>query len=719
MDGNQPEANGYSQSVESRSTDRSAKRSPAESIRNDARDRRIQSSKTGNGNGHHAEIVSAMPMVDWKLFADLSLPGENAVYSLHDGHGRFLEATEGCENIWNLSQRAIQNQLITDLLHPGKDIMEWLLNLERASAKSSFPASTISGNESAESVTLKRIPIFIGTDPRQTRIVLKAVASQSKPETQRRSTSVKELGLGPESPISNLLISSVELVNESVVLLMKSGADYRICYANRAFEKMTGFTSSEVAGRGIDCLSGSDSDEDVVTEIQKSFETEREYSLELLLFRKNGDAFWSKTCIHPLNSQSRDAQYCAVILDDITCEKETVLELEHKNIELEETLRKLKQSQKTVSHQENLKSLGQMASGIAHDFNNLLAPILGFSELLLNMPADARDNDKLESFLKKIQVAAQDGAAVVSRLREFYRAHNGEEAYVTIDPETLFHQIRDLTQHRWKNQAEARGVSIQFETDIQSKRYIRANEPELRQAFANLVMNAVDAIMENGTINVSITDKDDRVCIEIKDTGCGMPSGTLEKCLDPFYTTKGQLGTGLGLSIAFGVVKRYKGEIGIDSEPGVGTTISMSFPAVEVDLELEETASENVQSKSLRIMLVDDEAVLLEVISELLGTGGHIVDNFSRPEDALEAFKDGDYDLVITDRAMPGMTGDQLAAEIKADKPDTPVYMVTGFGNLVNEKGEMPPNIDAVLNKPVPLDVLNRKLSDLIREKSD
>jgi CheY-like chemotaxis protein len=360
-----------------------------------------------------------------------------------------------------------------------------------------------------------------------------------------------------------------------------------------------------------------------------------------------------------------------------------------------------------------------MASGIARDFNNLLAPILGFSELLLNMPAESRDNDKLESFLKKIQVAAQDGAAVVSRLREFYRAHNeDDEAYSVINPEILIGQVKDLTEHRWKIQAEGRAANIRFETDIRTTRCIRGNESELRQSLANLVINAVDAIKNNGTITVSIEDLKDRVSIQVKDNGGGMPDMIQDKCLDAFYSTKGQLGTGLGLSIVCGIVKRHSGEIAIDSKEGEGTTITMSFPAVEADLPEEKLAPIPVELEPLHIMLVDDESILIEVISELLRSGGHTVQCFTDPKLAIEEFQSNSYDLVITVRAMPNMSGDQLAAEIKALKPETPVYLMTGFGDLIEGTRENPPNIDAVLGKPVPLDTLNRKLAELISSKT-
>ncbi len=755
---------------------------------------------------------SSPPIADWKLFANLSLPGENAVYSLHDGNGRFLEATDGCQRLWKASTEEIQGQDIADFLLPRTSLLNWLLAIDADSQRSTFSATSLVKGQTYLPVELKRIPLFISPDPKQSRIVLKSVVAEATlpqplpealtlvsvhshdgtfteanaswihclgflqkemlgrnladfahpldrpaakqflaelnaidsssrcllrfvdslgqqkslliegnriPGGNYLSLNAKDMTLDRENPGSNLLKFGAELVRESIVMLSKSPSGFPICYANRAFEILTGFTVSHVSGQELSCLNGSKTDPETILKINSALNDNRAVSIELLLYRKNGDPFWCKANFFPLRDSTGKTHYFAAVIEDVTRERELANELEERNRELSQTLATLEETQNTVIQQENLRALGQMASGIAHDFNNLLTPILGFSELLLNMPAESRDNDKLESFLKKIQVAAQDGAAVVSRLREFYQAHNDEdEIFSVINPEILLGQLKDLTEHRWKIQAEGRGANIRFETDIRTARCIRGNESELRQSLANLVINAVDAIKTGGTITVSVKDLKDRVSIEVKDTGEGMPDNIQDKCLDAFYTTKGQLGTGLGLSIVSGIVKRHGGEITIDSKVGEGTVITMNFPAVEADFTKETLTPLPAELAPLHIMLIDDEAILLEVISELLESGGHIVSCFTDPELAIKDFSHKSYDLVIADRAMPSMSGDQLAAKIKALKPDITVYLMTGFGDFIEGTGENPDNIDAVLNKPVPLDTLNRKLAEMISSKT-
>ncbi|MDQ8202954.1 ATP-binding protein [Pelagicoccus sp. SDUM812003] len=749
---------------------------------------------------------------DWNFFASLNIPGENAAYTLHDGTLRFLEATKEASRIWGHSPIQLKAETLASLVANHQDLRHWLFDVEATQQCEPFRADLSKSILAHRSLHLKAIPLFISSQPSQTRVVVKAVPATDAPcnakafpvnlnlssthsfhgKFESASASwaellggsieqFKELSLGDliidadrdrledfladsqysdsvlscilrfradagrikslllsarrdasqskliveaknmtvegDNPAMDLLKTSVELVRESVLLLMKVGPSFRICYANRAFEDMTGYRYSRVAGSSLACLHGPKTNARAILEIEEALQREKEHNGNLLLYRKSGDSFWANAYLIPLRDNTGDANYFAAILEDATEVRTVSDELAKKNDELQQALSDLKETQKNLIQQESLRALGQMASGIAHDFNNLLAPILGFSELLLTVPKAMQDEAKLKSYLKKIQVAAQDGAAVVSRLREFYRSQNSPEEFIQIQPEELLWQVKELTRHRWKNQAEAKGLNIQFKMDISSGRAIMGNEPELRQVFTNLIINAVDAMKADGSISVTVCDRGEKVCIEIADTGCGMNEETRRKCLEPFYTTKGKLGTGLGLSIVFGVVQRHHGSFTIDSQEGQGTRILMSFPAIQSTRKAETGPEAAADNKSLRIMLVDDEEVLLEVVSELLVSGGHTVDVYGDPNNAVDAFKDKEYDLVITDRAMPLMSGDQLAAAIKRVAPHTPIFMITGFGDLIKDSGDLPENIDEVIGKPVPLDVLNRKISDLLARR--
>ncbi|MBD5778446.1 response regulator [Pelagicoccus sp. NFK12] len=752
------------------------------------------------------------PTLDWNFFARLSTPGENAAYSLHNGHLAFVDCDLNADRVWGLAPGQAKATTLALLVADVAALKDWLFNLDPATSSHEFRTTLAAPGSTGHSLALKAFPLFISPDPEKTRIAIKAVQTNQSPDSakafpvnlnlssthdfdgQFKTASlswadllgtdieqVRELNLkhivvpsdaqrlsdylaeakecdsvrscivrlqaGPgrvksvllsarrnaqhskllieaknmtvegNNPAMDLLKTSVELVKESVLLLMRAGPSFRICYANRAFEHMTGYRYSRVAGSSLACLHGPKTNARAILDIEESLQDQSEHNGNILLYRKSGDAFWANAYLTPLRDESGIANYFAVILEDATEVRNVSDELAKKNVELKTALADLKETQKNLIQQESLRALGQMASGIAHDFNNLLAPILGFSELLLTVPKTMQDKGKLTSYLKKIQVAAQDGAAVVSRLREFYRSQNSPEEFIQILPDELLWQVKELTRHRWKNQAEAKGINIDFQMSMSSGRPIMGNEPELRQVFTNLIINAVDAMTHDGGITVSVSDAAEKVRIVIEDSGCGMNEETRQKCLEPFYTTKGKLGTGLGLSIVFGVVQRHHGTFNIESEEGVGTKIIMEFPAVKREIREELDLRENTEMKSLRIMLVDDEEVLLEVISELLASGGHTVDVYGDPNSAIKAFEHKEYDLVITDRAMPLMSGDQLAAAIKHAAPQTPIYMITGFGDMIKDTGEKPEYIDEVLAKPVPLDVLNRKLAEIASRK--
>ncbi len=759
MDGNRPEATGDAKSVDSRSR----RRGPQEPV-----------SYTHDASGQGETRPSGdFPSLDWALLSRLSVAEENACLSLHDGNGVFLEVAGGCETVWNQSANEIRNLRVADLVEPDLHFSRWLSDLKAQSQDKIFAVNVIRGDSPPVPLSLKRVALFMGAKPHLSRILIKAVAAQAdscasltfrcRPdgelidangawrrvlglpqpprsgqslfdfihETDRaRLSSFLELLQSSRESESRIfrfrtsqraqrsLLLTGEAASDTVQFLARditldspsslqrilntlsvsclawvdlSQSDCAVSHASYAFEKLTGFGSVDRPSL-LDLLSPAN-DESLVSRAISSIKQGREDTFELLIRRSNGGKFWGELKTFPLRDEAGDVHYTAFAIEDITQEKE---------------------SQKNAIQQENLRSLGQMASGIAHDFNNLLAPILGFSELLLNMPEGGRDDAKLVSFLEKIKVAAQDGAAVVGRLREFYSTQDSVvETTTDIDLHALADQVRDLTQHRWKSQAEARGANIEFRTAVTSHRCVHGNEPELRQALSNLVINAVDAIEGNGAISLSISDADEDVLIEIKDTGCGMPESIRAKCLDPFYSTKGKLGTGLGLSIVAGVVKRHGGAIEIHSEEGTGSTVSIHLPAVEARLVEPAPKAAPRSSSSLRIMLVDDEAVLLEVLSELLGSGGHKVENFESGEAALKAFQSKRFDLVITDRAMPNMSGEQLAAEIKSINPHTPIIMATGFGDTMSSTDKASSHVDLVLAKPVPLDVLNQKLSEL------
>lgn len=408
----------------------------------------------------------------------------------------------------------------------------------------------------------------------------------------------------------------------------------------------------------------------------------------------------------------------------------------------------LRKTQEAVLQQQRLRALGQMASGIAHDFNNTLSPIIGFTELLLLRPSDL-DETKERHYLTTIRTAAQDAALIVRRLREFYRERGQSEVFLPVKLNRLVDQVISMTQPKWKDQALSHGASIHIETDFNPLPDIAGNESELREALTNLVFNAVDAMPEGGTITlrtraigihaldlsesqleaataevngadggtaIPMNQTGDStpatVILEVVDTGTGMPEAVRLRCLDPFFTTKGERGTGLGLALVYGIMKRHEGSIDIETREGKGTTFRLTFP---VPHPREATATEPTPLLSLprplSVLLVDDDDKVREVTAEFLTRDGHAVVAAREGREGFEKFNSGWFDLVISDQSMPEMTGDELATAIQRVAPGKPVLLLTGFGDMLEVTSGKPNGVRAVISKPVSLNTLREAIA--------
>jgi PAS domain S-box-containing protein len=402
-----------------------------------------------------------------------------------------------------------------------------------------------------------------------------------------------------------------------------------------------------------------------------------------------------------------------VSFNDITERQRAAAALQRSHRELQETLAELKTTQRQVLQQERLRAVGEMASGIAHDFNNTLSPILGFSELLLRNPGGAPDPALTENYVRLINVAARDAGAVVRRLRDLYRERVESVVQTPVNLERCILEAASLTSPRWRSQALASGVTINMETEVaEGLPTVLGDEAELREVLTNLIFNAVDAMPVGGTIRVRVARDGDGVRIDVSDTGVGMTADVRARCLEPFYSTKGQQGTGLGLSLVKAITERHRGTLALESALGSGTTISLRFPPGSASAAGGQRPETLEMPRRLRILLIEDEPVVRKVVSQQLLAVGHTVETAENGVEGLERFMSGWFDLVITDRAMPEMGGDEVAATIARVSPDKPIIMLTGFGDLMHAKGEKPAGVRVVLSKPVMIDQLSRAIAE-------
>jgi len=398
-----------------------------------------------------------------------------------------------------------------------------------------------------------------------------------------------------------------------------------------------------------------------------------------------------------------------VSFNDITERHRSEAELQRSHRQLEETLAQLKATQRQVLQQERLRAMGEMASGIAHDFNNSLSPIVGFAELLLRRPD--MPTETAQQYVKLINTAARDAASVIRRLRELYRERGESIPDAAVDLGRCLEEATALTEPRWKSQAQSRGVNIKVVRDVVDVPVILGDAAGIREMLTNLIFNAVDAMPEGGTITMRARVDGEDVLLTVSDTGVGMSEEVRRRCLEPFFSTKDQQGTGLGLSMVHATVQRHRGTLSVDSAPGQGTTFNLRLP-IHSQAPAAPTAETVEESRRLRVLVVEDDPLVRMALTEQLSSQGHTVQSATNGLEGLDTFMSGRFDLVLTDRAMPEMGGDQLATTIKQLAPNKPIIMLTGFGELMNVKGERPPAVDAVVSKPVTLD----SLTDAIRQ---
>jgi signal transduction histidine kinase len=401
--------------------------------------------------------------------------------------------------------------------------------------------------------------------------------------------------------------------------------------------------------------------------------------------------------------------------ENLTRRKQAEEDLRETNRELEKALAELKATQQQVIQQERLSAIGEMASGIAHDFNNALMPILGFSELLLESPKLLDNKAEARRCLQLVRTSAKDAASVVSRLREFYRPVETNEEFPVVDLAKIAQQAVALTEPKWRRQTQATGLTVEVTAEIKASPLVAGQESALREVLTNLIFNAVDAMPQGGRITLETSIENDDALVRVRDNGTGMTETVRQRCLEPFFSTKGERGTGLGLSMVYGIIERHRGKLEIKSTPGYGTTFTIRLPLAEASAIQNPAASIQSGSKSsLNVLVIDDEPRVLEVVSAYLRCDGHSVSTAAGGREGLEKFRGNRFDLVVLDRVMPEMSGDQTARFIKQVNESIPVIMLTGFGALIEVSGAQPAAVDVVLSKPVTLDALRKTIGKLL-----
>jgi signal transduction histidine kinase/CheY-like chemotaxis protein len=382
-----------------------------------------------------------------------------------------------------------------------------------------------------------------------------------------------------------------------------------------------------------------------------------------------------------------------------------------------------RQSQQALIQQERLRALSQMSSGIAHDISNAISPIVLYTEAMLERESLS---DRARSYLATIQRAVDDVTQTVGRMREFYRPREQAVPFADVALNPLVQQAVEQTRARWSDLARQRGIAIELRPELGlDVATIRGAESEIRDALTNLIFNAVDALPAGGGIEVRTRMGtqpaphgliEPCVILEVIDNGLGMDEETRRRCIEPFFTTKGDRGSGLGLAMVYGMARRHAAGLNIESEPGKGTTVRLTFRTGTATSGRHPAPL--FAMRSLRVLVVDDDPALLESLRTALADEGHKVTTANGGQAGIEAFRAAQkagkiFDIVITDLRMPEVDGRQVVASVRSMAPSTPIILLTGWGQQVAHDAAHPLAVDRLLGKPPRIRELRTALAEL------
>lgn len=350
-----------------------------------------------------------------------------------------------------------------------------------------------------------------------------------------------------------------------------------------------------------------------------------------------------------------------------------------------------------------METLGRMTMGVAHDLNNLLSGLIGHIELLKDQLERASLTDSIRPSIETIETTAEDGAALIDKLQRYIR-HDTKQHFEPVDLTELIEDCITLTEPYWYNEPRRQGIEISVKTALEDVPDILGSASELREVFVNLILNAVQAMPEGGTLRFETsTNEKGRVSVKVTDTGIGMSDEVQQNIFEPLFTTKGEQGTGMGLAASYGIIQEHEGTIDVSSEPGEGTTFTLTFPPAEGESPpMEEQTAEPSESKTASVLVVDDEEMVRSTVTRLLSLNGHEVDRASSGAEALRMYRERDYDIVFTDYGMPEMTGAELSQQLGEMDPALPVILLTGYTETEAAIDE----VDGILSKPFKRDEL-------------
>ncbi|MCD6307046.1 MAG: PAS domain S-box protein [Deltaproteobacteria bacterium] len=499
----------------------------------------------------------------------------------------------------------------------------------------------------------------------------------------------------------------VESSNEGICILH----DDRICFVNRRLADMVGLGPKEMVGTSF--FEHLDSRELLrVKGFYEGFvaDKERRQRFETVLRAKKGRCINVEATIIPTFHANQQA--ALIIIRDIT---------EFKHMEREK-----RELERILQHSQRMEAIGTLAGGIAHEFNNILWIISANTEYALEFKREGGDVSKN---LKRIETACERASDLVRQILNFSRQRQQ-------DPRPL--DVRAVVKETLKFMRASLPKSIKIHTAIgKNVGQVIADPAQMHQVVTNLCTNAFHAMRETGgTLKVSLRNIDEKervafpvgmapgryVRLRVQDTGAGMPAEVMNRVFEPFFTTKqpGE-GTGLGLSVVYGIVESCHGAITVNSTPGKGSVFDVFLPIAEEKSGLTFARTRPIPTGNERILFVDDEKEIAEIVRKMLERLGYSVHVETNPAGALQTFKErpGDFSLVITDMSMPCMSGEALAKNVHAVRSDIPIIICTGYGEVIDERRARMSGVSKVIIKPATIDVFAKAIRAALDKEQD
>jgi PAS domain S-box-containing protein len=464
------------------------------------------------------------------------------------------------------------------------------------------------------------------------------------------------------------LADVVRRIGEGVVVTDTSDV---VIFANRAFAEMVGVEAEALRGRRWTELLATSQDVTALTAQMR----QASWQGEILLITQAGDPRPVLVTLSTAATADGEMQRIGVFRD-VSREHELRFRL---------------------IREQKFRTLGSLAAGVAHNINNRLTPVLGWTEMLLERLAadEAIDREELVHALRVINQGASDSVETVRRLQDYSRPARvrGPEGVQLRD---VLEQLLALTRPQWDNEAARRGIRYEIDLKAEPAPLVLAVASEIREALLNILENALAAMPSGGRLSLHVRGQDERAVVTIADSGRGMSPEVQRLAFEPFFTTRSsEGGSGLGLSLAQEIVHRYRGSISVSSVEGTGTTFTLSFPAITAEAARPPAFLPSLEP--MRILAVEDEPEVLDVIRAMLSATGHTVVSAASGREALELFDREPVDVVVTDLGMPGMTGLALAEEIRRRRP-VPVVLLTGWADELDEAHSR--HVDVLLAKP-------------------